>query len=92
MGRCHQTGKGGGRTSPISSMGARKGGEAKWVPNNEPPGSRLYKSKQQLANQLTRKNRQSEQMLYALYTFYTCIIYIFTYVYLYIYTDIHTHT
>ena len=73
-------------------MGARKGGEAKWVPNNEPPGSRLYKSKQQLASQLTRKNRQSEQILYALYTFYTCIIYIFTYVYLYIYTDIHTHT
>ena len=79
-------------------MGARKVGEAKWVPNNEPPGSRLYKSKQQLANQLTRKNRQSEQMLYALYTFYTCIIYIFTYVcvciyiYIYIHTDIHTHT
>ena len=77
-------------------MGARKVGEAKWVPNNEPPGSRLYKSKQQLANQLTRKNRQSEQMLYALYTFYTCIIYIFTYVcvyiYIYIYIQIYIHT
>lgn len=73
-------------------MGARKEGEAKWVSNNEPPGSRSHKSKQQLGNQLTRKNRQSEQMLYALYTFCTCkiYIYIFTHVYVYIHTQTYT--
>ena len=77
-------------------MGARKKGEAKWVSNNEPPGSRSHKSKQQLGNQLTRKNRQSEQMLYALYTFWTCNIYIYIYIYIYshmyMYTYTHTQT
>ena len=75
-------------------MGARKEGEAKWVSNNEPPGSRSHKSKQQLDNQLTRKNRQSEQMLYALYTFCTCNIYVYIYSHMYMYTYTHrqTHT